>query len=84
MRGDGNASVEPGEGRVVDGGGRVRQLALYDALPKEFRALIDSAPIKQDIGEVLALIEQRGPAAAWEAITSFWEQIFPGWRRPER
>lgn len=84
MRGSGNASVEPGEGSIVSGGGRARQLALYDALPREFRLLVDSAPIEQDVAEVWVVIEQRGAGAAWEAIASLWENTFPGWRRPER
>ena len=58
---------------------RDEQLLAYDALPAEFRRLIDSLPENPDAREVQAVITRWGAPNALVLIVQHWRARYPGW-----
>lgn len=61
---------------------RTSELALYDDLPPQFRRLLDEAPVNQQVAQVLEIVEVWGWNEAYGKICDYWEQVYPGWKRP--
>lgn len=78
-----NAAVLSSSEGIIVSVSRLEQMKLYDALPARYRALVDAAPIEQNVAEVHEVLNLHG-SLAWDLICFLWEQNFPGWRRPEK
>ncbi len=61
---------------------RREALAVYDALPPRWRALVDSLPIPQEVSRVRVVLDTQGNAAGYAYLCDVFEARFPGWKRP--
>lgn len=76
----GLSNVSPeAEGVLVD---NRLELALYDAMPRRFRVLIDSLPVLQRVSKVEEYRRALGDDAAYERVVEAFRRQFPGWEPP--
>jgi hypothetical protein len=55
------------------------QLELYDSLPPDWRQLVGSLPVPQDLREVHRALAMFGPQEGRRLIVEAFKQQYPGW-----
>lgn len=59
------------------------ELAMYDAMPRLWRDLVDSLPIAQSVAKIEEYRAALGDDAAYARVVSTFRSKYPGWVPPD-